>query len=144
MAPRWPKTPLRCPRWPQDGRRETPKLASRVSEVRILKNRLCRHRSTLQEGPKWPWDGSRRPKTSQDGPRWPEEGPKMEPRWRPKGVKMARKSAPGPLSYVAELQICPECPKWSKLASRVSELRFLAELGSTFAVRQQYQNSPPL
>ena len=34
-------------------------------------------------------------------------------------------------------------PKWSRLASRVSEVRFLAELGPTFAVRQRYQNSPP-
>ena len=83
------------------------------------------------------------PKMAQDGPRWPEDGPKMEPRWSQDGAKMASKSAPGPLSYVAELHTDADCPKSSKLASSVSEMRFFAELGPTFAVRQRYQNLPP-
>ena len=72
--------------------------------------------------------------------RWPQDGPKMEAR----RSQVATKSAPGPLSDVAELHIFPDGPKWPKLASRVSEVRFLAGLGSTFAVLQLHQNSPPL
>ena len=53
-GPRWPQDdPKMTPRCSQTGPRRTPKLASRVGEVRILQNRLCRHRFTLQEGPKW-------------------------------------------------------------------------------------------
>ena len=88
-------------------------------------------------GPRWP-------KMAQDGPRWPEDGPKMEPRWGQDGAKTATKWPKVELSYVAELHTDADCPKSSKLASRVSEVRFLAELGPTFAVRQRYQNSPPL
>ena len=139
--------PKMAPRWSQDGFRETPKLASRVSEVRILQKRLCQHRSTLQEaqsGPRTAQDGPRRAKMV---PKWPEmaqDGPRMASRWSQDEAKIATKRRPMMLSDVAELHILFDRPKSSKLASRVGEVRFLAGLWSTFAVLQLHQNCPPL
>ena len=70
-GPRWPQDdPKMTPRCSQTGPRRTPKLASRVSEVRILQNRLCQIHSS---GSKTAQNGLRRakmgPKMVQDGPR---------------------------------------------------------------------------
>ena len=93
-----------------------------------------RRLKTAQDEPRW----------AQDGPRWPEDGPKMEPRWGQDGAKTEPKRPQVPYSYVAQLHTDADCPKSSKLASRLSEVRFLDELGSTFAVLQRYQKvSPP-
>ena len=82
-----------------------------------------------------------------DGPRWPktaQDGPKTVPRWSQDGAKTKPRRPQIRLSYVAELHTDADCPKSSKLASRLSEVRFLDELGSTFAVLQRYQKvSPP-
>ena len=60
-TPRWSI----CTRWPRDGRRwpqngpnwslkTTPEWCSRVGEVQILLNRLCRRRSSPRNGPRRP------------------------------------------------------------------------------------------
>ena len=72
-GPRWPKM---ARRWSQDGAKmeprrsqETPKLASRLGEVRSLQSRLC---TTIFR--------SHTPEMAQDGrdmtPRWPQDGPR--------------------------------------------------------------------
>ena len=71
---------MMAPRWSQDYLRETPKLASRVGEVQILQNRLCRRRSSLREGPRRPKVALRGPKMSKNGPKTAQDGPKMAPR----------------------------------------------------------------
>ena len=87
MTPRWSI----CTRWPRDGRRwpqngpnwslkATPKWCSRVGEVLILLNRLCRRRSSLREGPRRPKVALRGPKMSKNGPKTAQDGPKMAPR----------------------------------------------------------------
>ena len=81
---------------------------------------------------------------AQDGPRWPEDGLKMELRCGQNGAKTATKWPQVGLSDVADLHTDGDCPQSSNLASRVSEVRFFVDLGSTFTVPQQYQNSPPL
>ena len=74
MTTKWPEDgPKMVPKWSQDGLKVTPKWCSQ-----ILLNWLCRRRSALRDGPKWPQDGPRR---AEMVPRWPEDGPKMAPRW---------------------------------------------------------------
>ena len=73
--------PKMAPRWFQDGLRETPKLASRVSEVRILQKIGYAVKDPLSKRPQ---SG---PRTAQDGPR---RG-KMAPRRPGDGLKTARR-----------------------------------------------------
>ena len=80
VALRWPKTAQDEPRWSQDGFRATPKWCSRVGEVQILLNWLCRRRSSLREGPRGPKGALRGPKMSKNGPKTAQDGPKMAPR----------------------------------------------------------------
>ena len=84
MAPRWPKI---APKWSQDGLKVTPEWCSRVGEVQILLNRLCRRRSSLREGSRGPKVTRRGPKMSQDRPETAQDGPKMAPRWSQDGLR---------------------------------------------------------
>ena len=114
------------------------KIGYTIKDPRSKKAKSCP--KTAQAGP-------RRARWAQESPRWPEDGLEMVQRSSQNGIKMATKSAPGPRSDVAELHIFPDGPKWSELASRVGETRFLAAKGTKIAVLQLHQNllppSPP-
>ena len=147
-----------APRWPQNGPKMVPKRLQGDPKIGVSCKRSANFAKSAMPSqtysPRGPKVALRRLKTAQDEPRWSQDGPrwpKMARRWPQDGAKMGpRRSqdgnnlAPGPLSDVAELHIFPDGPKWSKLASRVGEVRFLAGLCSTFAVLQLHQNCPPL
>ena len=74
---------------PEEGPRIAQNWRSRVSEVQILQNRLCRRRSSLRQGPRRPKVALREPKMSKNGPKtarsWPQDGSRTTPRrtkWR--------------------------------------------------------------
>ena len=116
MTPRWPiwqqngpevaqDAPKMTPRWSQNCFKATKKWCSRVSEMQILLNWLCRRQSALREGPKWPQDGPRTsrdgPEMTQDGPRMPQDGFKMTPRWTQEAKRCAEEAQVVTLKVVA-------------------------------------------
>ena len=130
-----------APRSPRDGFRATQKWCSRVSEVQILQNRLCRRRSSLREGPRRPQVALRGPKMSKNGPKTAQHGPKMAPRRFQydaetdkmalscrRGANFAKSAMPsqihsprGPKVALERLKTAKDEPRWSQDGPRWPE-----------------------
>ena len=124
MTPRWsictrkPRDGRRWPqKWSQDGLKTTPKWCSRVSEVQLLQNWLCRCRSSPREGPRRPKVALRGPKMSKNGPKTAQDGQKMAPRRFQDDAKMekmalsCRRSANFAKSSMPSSVLSPRRPK---------------------------------